>query len=100
VSVPPAHSLGELTAPPPVTQSPATSLSLPRQIAVVPGGLLLQFSPWEALADAITSPLIISGAAALPRPIRIVVPPILPGHPVDPGHDAGDTLAWLILMIP
>ena len=45
VSVPAAHSLGELTAVPAVTQVPATSLSLPRQIEVVPGGLSLQFSP-------------------------------------------------------
>ena len=68
-----------------VTQVPATSLSLPRQIEVVRGGLLAQFSPCAELAEATTSPLIVSGAAAFPLPIRTVVPPSLPGHPTDPG---------------
>lgn len=97
MSAPAAHSLGELIAPPPVTQAPAISLSLPRQIAVVPGGLLLQLRPCEAVTDAMTSPLTVSGAAPLPLPIRIVVPPTLPGHPADPGQDGGETDAALIL---
>jgi len=95
--VPAAHSLGELTAPPPVTQAPAISLSLPRQIEVVPGGLLLQLRPCNDVADAMTSPLTVSGAAPLPLPINMVVPPMLPGHPADPGQDAGETAAVLIL---
>lgn len=94
VSVP-AHSLGELMAAPAVTQVPATSLSLPRQIEVVPGGLLLQFNPCEEVSDATTSPLIVSGAAAFPLPIKTVVPPTLPGHPTDPGQGPGETFGGL-----
>ena len=45
VSDPKLHSVGESIAPPPVAHKPATSLSLPRQIAVVPGAFLAQLSP-------------------------------------------------------
>src|ERR1700687_5565808 len=83
--------------PPPVAHTPATSLSLPRQIAVDPGGLPLQLSPWEEFADAITSPLIRSGEAALPLPIRTVIPATLPGQPTDPGHAAPALPTWLIV---
>ena len=79
-------SVGESIAPPPVAQKPATSLSLPKQIAVVPGGLPLQLSPKEEVALAMTSPLTVSGAAPLPLPIRTVTPPTSPGHPTEPGQ--------------
>jgi len=60
---------------------------------VVPGGLPAQFSPCGELALPRTSPLTVSGAAALPRPIKMVVAPTLPGQPTAPGQlSVPDTL--------
>src|SRR5215472_16934268 len=60
---------------------PAISLSFSRQRVVVPGGFPAQFRPCGEVALPSTSPLTVSGAEALPRPISTVVPPTLAGAP-------------------